>query len=164
MLAQGIRSLACLPLPLPGQRAASLALCSSESNAFDHEEMQLLAELAGDISYALDHIEKEERLHFLSYYDELTGLANRSLFHERLRSRSAPTITSSDAWRWSSSTSSTSSPSTMSTAAGPATALRLLAARLESFTEEARLLACVKIDRFALIFPRSRARKTSRAR
>ena len=59
LLAQGIRSLACLPLPLPGQRAASLALCSSESNAFDHEEMQLLAELAGDISYALDHIEKK---------------------------------------------------------------------------------------------------------
>ncbi|UJB31387.1 MULTISPECIES: EAL domain-containing protein [Chromobacterium] len=154
LLAQGIRSLACLPLPLPGQRAASLTLCSNEANAFDHEEMQLLAELAGDIAFALDHIEKEERLHFLSYYDELTGLANRSLFHERL----AQQISSShheqrrlavifldiehfksinDVYgRW----------------AGDQV-LRLLAARLESFTEEARLLACVKIDRFALIIP-----------
>lgn len=154
LLAQGIRSLACLPLPLPGQHAASLTLCSNEANVFDHEEMQLLSELAGDIAFALDHIEKEERLHFLSYYDELTGLANRSLFHERL----AQQISSShheqrrlavifldiehfksinDVYgRW----------------AGDQV-LRLLAARLESFTEEARLLACVKIDRFALMIP-----------
>lgn len=154
LLAQGIRSLACLPLPLPGQRAASLALCSSESNAFDHEEMQLLAELAGDISYALDHIEKEERLHFLSYYDELTGLANRSLFHERLaqqisanhheQRRLAVVFLDIEHFK--------SINDVYGRWAGDQV-LRLLAARLESFTEEARLLACVKIDRFALIFP-----------
>src|SRR5207245_11110295 len=32
----------------------------------------------------LDHIEKAERLDYLAYYDELTGFANRTLFHERL--------------------------------------------------------------------------------
>jgi diguanylate cyclase (GGDEF)-like protein len=46
--------------------------------------MKLLLELAGDVSFALDHIEKEEKLDYLAYYDSLTGLANRSLFHERL--------------------------------------------------------------------------------
>src|SRR5258706_219394 len=46
--------------------------------------MKLLVELAGDILFALDHIKKEERIEYLAYYDSLTGLANRSLFHERL--------------------------------------------------------------------------------
>ena len=46
--------------------------------------MKLLLELAGDISFALDHIEKSERVNYLAYYDELTGLANRTLFLERL--------------------------------------------------------------------------------
>jgi diguanylate cyclase len=46
--------------------------------------MRLLGELAGDVSFALDHIEKAERLNYLAYYDALTGLANRTLFHERL--------------------------------------------------------------------------------
>jgi hypothetical protein len=41
-------------------------------------------ELAGDIAFALDHIEKEERLNYLAYYDSLTDLANSTLLHERL--------------------------------------------------------------------------------
>ena len=40
--------------------------------------MKLLTELAGDIAFAIDHIEKQERLDYLAYYDVLTGLANRS--------------------------------------------------------------------------------------
>jgi diguanylate cyclase (GGDEF)-like protein len=46
--------------------------------------MKLLVELAGDISFALDHLEKAERINYLAYYDALTGLANRALFLERL--------------------------------------------------------------------------------
>ena len=42
--------------------------------------MKLLAELAGDIAFAIDHIDKQERLDYLAYYDVLTGLANRALF------------------------------------------------------------------------------------
>jgi diguanylate cyclase (GGDEF)-like protein len=47
--------------------------------------MRLLGELAGDVSYALDHIEKAEKLDYISYYDPLTGAPNRTLFHERLK-------------------------------------------------------------------------------
>ncbi len=46
--------------------------------------MKLLKDLAGDISFALDYIGKEERLSYISYYDTLTGLANRQLFFDRL--------------------------------------------------------------------------------
>jgi diguanylate cyclase (GGDEF)-like protein len=40
--------------------------------------------LAGDIGFALDHIETRERVDYLAYYDALTGLANRNLFLDRL--------------------------------------------------------------------------------
>ena len=44
----------------------------------------MLKDLAGDISFALDYIGKEEKLTYVSYYDTLTGLANRQLFFDRL--------------------------------------------------------------------------------
>ena len=46
--------------------------------------MKLLSELAGDISYALEYLEKNERLDYVAYYDPLTELPNRSLFADRV--------------------------------------------------------------------------------
>jgi diguanylate cyclase (GGDEF)-like protein len=46
--------------------------------------MHLLTELTGDIAFAIDHIKKQERLNYLAYYDVLTGLANRTLFLDRV--------------------------------------------------------------------------------
>jgi diguanylate cyclase (GGDEF)-like protein/PAS domain S-box-containing protein len=83
LLAQGHQAVACFPLSIAGRTGAVMALFSDESNVFDAAEMQLLNELAADISFALNHIEKAERLNYLAYYDDLTGLANRSLFLER---------------------------------------------------------------------------------
>jgi diguanylate cyclase (GGDEF)-like protein len=54
------------------------------SGFFDEEELALLNGMVGNISFALQAIEKQARLEFLAYYDALTGLANRALFHERL--------------------------------------------------------------------------------
>ena len=84
-LERGFRGLAMLPLVVSGKATGVLALYADVPGFFDAEdEMRLLLELAGDIAFALDHIEKGERLNYLAYYDPLTGLANATLFRERL--------------------------------------------------------------------------------
>jgi len=80
----GIRSSAILPLIVGNEAVGMIALYAGESEFFHEEELKLLTELAGDISFAIDHIEKQDRLNFLAYYDPLTGLANRGLFLERV--------------------------------------------------------------------------------
>ncbi|HLE67751.1 MAG TPA: EAL domain-containing protein [Burkholderiales bacterium] len=82
--ARGSRALAVLPLIVAGEAAGVLVLHAREAGFFDEREMKLLLELAGDISFALEHIEKSERLDYLAYYDPVTGLANRTLYLERL--------------------------------------------------------------------------------
>ncbi len=84
---RGINSLAVIPLIVGDEAIGVLALYAAEVDVFDNEEMRLLLELAGDISFALGHIEKAEKLEYLAYYDPLTGLANRSLFLERLQQK-----------------------------------------------------------------------------
>jgi PAS domain S-box-containing protein/diguanylate cyclase (GGDEF)-like protein len=81
---RGIRSTVYMPLRVGDEILGLLALYSSEIGFFDEAEMRLLEELAGDIAFAVDHIEKAARADYLAYYDPLTGLANRALFIERL--------------------------------------------------------------------------------
>src|SRR5216684_1915584 len=83
-LERGINSLAALPLVVGGAAVGVLTLYAGELGFFDGEEMGLLAELAANISFGLEHIESEEKVRYLAYYDSLTGLANRTLFLERL--------------------------------------------------------------------------------
>jgi diguanylate cyclase (GGDEF)-like protein/PAS domain S-box-containing protein len=83
-LARGFRSQMAMPLMVEDQPLGVLVLFAAEPGFFDYEELKLLKDLAGDISFALDFIGKEERLTYVSYYDTLTGLANRQLFFDRL--------------------------------------------------------------------------------
>ena len=62
MLARDFHSAAGLPLLVAGEVVGYLAFYTDETGFFDDAEMRLLTELAGDISFALDHIEKEARL------------------------------------------------------------------------------------------------------
>lgn len=82
--ARGMRSLIALPLASGNLSLGVLVFYSRIPGFFDAPEIRLLEELAGDIAFAIDHIEKEERLDYLAYYDVLTGLPNRSLFLDRL--------------------------------------------------------------------------------
>jgi diguanylate cyclase (GGDEF)-like protein/PAS domain S-box-containing protein len=84
---RGINSLAIIPLIVDDEAVGVLALYAAEVGVFDDDEIRLLRELAGDISFALDHIEKANQLEYLAYYDSLTGLANRKLFLERLEQK-----------------------------------------------------------------------------
>jgi diguanylate cyclase (GGDEF)-like protein len=83
-LKRGYRSVAVFPLLLDQRPVGVFALHASEPDFFDAQEMKLLIEMANDISFALDHIAKGEKLNYLAYYDALTGLPNRTLFCDRV--------------------------------------------------------------------------------
>jgi diguanylate cyclase (GGDEF)-like protein len=80
----GVRSLAVLPLIVSGTAIGVLALYTSKPEFFDPAGLQLLTELAGNVAFAIDHLERQERLDRFSYYDTLTGLANRRSFLDRV--------------------------------------------------------------------------------
>jgi diguanylate cyclase (GGDEF)-like protein len=80
----GVRSLAVLPLIVSGNAIGVFTLYTSKPEFFDAAGLLLLTELAGNVAFAIDNLEREERLHRLSYFDELTGLANRRSFLERV--------------------------------------------------------------------------------
>jgi diguanylate cyclase (GGDEF)-like protein len=80
----GVRSLAVSPLIVSGNAIGVLALYTSKPEFFDAPGLLLLTELTGNVAFAIDHLESENRLYRLSYYDELTGLPNRRLFLERV--------------------------------------------------------------------------------
>ncbi|MDE2307884.1 MAG: EAL domain-containing protein [Xanthomonadaceae bacterium] len=150
----GVRSLVVLPLQMAGHVQGVLALYAGERNFFHDEELNLLQGLAGDIAFAIDHIDKRERLNYLAYYDVLTGLANRSLFLERLAQnmRNTPSGTHKlaialiDLERFKNINDSLGRP------AGDAL-LKQVTEWLTRRTGDASLLARIETDHFAVMLP-----------
>jgi len=150
----GIRAAAFLPLMVGDEAVGMLALYASEIEFFQEEELKLLTELASDIAFAIDHIEKQERLNYLAYYDVLTGLANRTLFLERVAQyrRSAASgghklaVALIDLERFRNINDSLGRP------AGDEL-LRQVAQWLTRVTGDANLLARVGADHFAGVLP-----------
>jgi len=153
----GVRSMAILPLLVADAAVGVLALYADEIEFFHEEELALLAELAGDIAFAIDHIDNQERLDYLAYYDDLTGLANRRLFLERVAQylRSAASdghklaVFLMDLERFKNINDSLGRP------AGDAL-LRQAAEWLTLYAGDANLLARIDADHFALVLPQVR--------
>jgi diguanylate cyclase (GGDEF)-like protein len=80
----GYRSIAALPVAVDGATIGVIRLYSGEPDVFDAAEVGVLLELTANISFALQYLQKDEAVHFLSHFDSLTGLAKRPLFCQRL--------------------------------------------------------------------------------
>ncbi|MBI2290564.1 MAG: diguanylate cyclase, partial [Betaproteobacteria bacterium] len=81
---RGYRSIICLPLLVEGAVWGTLTLYAKEPDYFTDDEVKLLSDLAGNISFALELLRTQEKLDYLAYHDALTGLPNRALFDDRL--------------------------------------------------------------------------------
>ena len=144
-----------LPLIVSDEVVGTISLYAGEIEFFHEEEMKLLTELAGDIAFAIDHIGKQEKLNYIAYYDVLTGLANRTLFLERVAqymrvsSGHKLAIGLIDLERFKNINDS------LGRTAGD-TLLRQVAEWLTYKTGDASLLARIDADHFALVFPEVR--------
>ena len=97
---RGYRSIIALPLLVEDTVWGTLTLYAKELDYFTDEEVKLLTELAGNISFALEHLHKQEKLDYLAYYDALTGLPNRALFDDRMAQHLRARATRKTRWRW----------------------------------------------------------------
>ena len=117
-------------------------------------ELALLEGVTSDISFALQAIERHERLDYLAYYDVLTSLANRSLFLERVESYMRSAVSGGhklalfliDLERFKNINDSLGQP------AGD-TLLKQVAGWLTRHVGDAHLLARVHADHFAVVCP-----------
>ena len=84
LLRNGIHSLAALPLLIDQTAVGAFLVGTVEAGLIGRDELQLLHEVAGNLSFALQYLDKQDAVHFLNFFDPLTGLAKRTLFCERL--------------------------------------------------------------------------------
>lgn len=66
------RAVAVLPMEHSGKWIGVLGLCADRD--LDNEELSMLVEVAADLAFALDYIDKAGQLDYLAYYDPVTGL------------------------------------------------------------------------------------------
>ena len=79
----GLLSLVILPLLVDGTAIAVLMLAAPDAGVLSDEELQMLREVAGNLSFGLQYLQRDTRARFLSHFDPQTGLAKRPLFCER---------------------------------------------------------------------------------
>jgi diguanylate cyclase (GGDEF)-like protein len=72
-LKQGCRSTVSLPLVVGNQIVALISLFAAGTGYFDKDELALLDEVASNISFALENIEREERIARLSRIEAVMG-------------------------------------------------------------------------------------------
>ncbi|MGA2842008.1 MAG: EAL domain-containing protein [Steroidobacteraceae bacterium] len=78
-----------IPLIVDHTVVGAITLCTAVEGQLDQRELQLLQEVAANVSFALQYLARQTTVHFLSYFDQLTGLAMRKLFCERIEQQLA---------------------------------------------------------------------------
>lgn len=94
--AAAVRAVAAFPLMQEGRTIGAFVIAAAEAGAFDTGRLVLLTEVAGDVSFALEVMRREEKravaeskIQYLAYYDAQTGLPGRELWIQRLADRCA---------------------------------------------------------------------------
>ena len=83
-LEHGFASIIVLPLLREGRIFGALAVYAGERDAFDNAEVDLLRELAGNVSYGLDSIEAREQREFAQAELKSSEARYRTLFERNL--------------------------------------------------------------------------------
>jgi len=76
--------LASFPLLVDSTPVGAFTVASTQQGMLGDEELDLLQEMVANLSFALQYLHKDNALRYLSYFDPLTDLANRTLFCERV--------------------------------------------------------------------------------
>src|SRR6185436_11482955 len=85
MLNLGYHSLIALPLFEGDAVVGTLSLCAKEPGFFDADEVALLTELAGNVSFALDHMARQQKLDKLSRIRAVSSEINAAIVRSRNR-------------------------------------------------------------------------------
>jgi diguanylate cyclase (GGDEF)-like protein len=87
----GFASVSSFPLRVDGEVLGTMSITAAEPDAFDEQEVMLLAELADDLAYGISnlrvrsrHRQAEEMVERLAFHDPLTDLPNRTRLLEHL--------------------------------------------------------------------------------
>jgi len=76
--------LASVPLLVDGTPVGAFTVASTRQDTIGTDELDLLQEMVANLSFALQYLRKDHALRYLSYFDPITDLANRTLFCERV--------------------------------------------------------------------------------
>jgi len=85
MLQTGLLSVVVLPLMVDNTAIAVLVLTARDCDVVGDEELDMLREVAGNLSFGLQYLQRDTHARFLSHFDPQTGLAKRPLFCERVQ-------------------------------------------------------------------------------
>jgi diguanylate cyclase (GGDEF)-like protein len=84
VVSSGLHSTVALPLLVDKTTIGVLLLAAREPGVISDEELRMLREVAGNLSFALQYFQQDTKVRFLSHFDPQTGLAKRPLFCERV--------------------------------------------------------------------------------
>ncbi|MEE8108572.1 MAG: EAL domain-containing protein [Gammaproteobacteria bacterium] len=84
LVGDGADSMFCVPIIKGEKIYGVLTLGYSESPELDGDLMHQASEICGRLALAMATVERDEQLYHQAHFDNLTGLANRQLFAQRL--------------------------------------------------------------------------------